>query len=444
MVFPLLLKHPVWSVGDGYQVRLGIDPIIGYDVVLSHSTLVNIQHRGLKYLNQDSNRQMSTSTGYWLCANDIGLSGNSGKEWDHYFHLLAHAGIRLRDQSDSIVWNWNESDGQITTQLVYESIIQQHLPPVGRWWFGRLWKWKAPLKVLCFTWLALSNRILTGDYFYRRGGMGPVGFPFCYLAPETVDHLLMHCKLTRQLWNYFSELWDLVFHWNQITLEVGLSEWFKNIWNYPSFPLYFFWGIWHLRNAVLFDDFRLNLVSSQSFLIQYIYEVPIQRRQVDQHITRSPQVDTSRPCRFFDGAAQCGIAGVGCILIILSTEYYELHFGVGEGTNTRTELLALDELLIFSRYLLISELQVFRDSSAIINWACRRNTLRVASLGHWQMRIRSLIEQFSYIDLQHTVRLYNQRVDRLSKIGLRHKEGNIFFKHFGGHQNGVEGSIPFY
>ena len=36
-------------------------------------------------------------------------------------------------------------------------------------WFHKIWNWDAPLKVKCFTWMLLSNPILTWDSLLKRG-----------------------------------------------------------------------------------------------------------------------------------------------------------------------------------------------------------------------------------------------------------------------------------
>lgn len=50
-VFPLLNEFLVWQVGDGFQTRLGVDPIIGCNILLSHPTLNSLHHNGIFFLN---------------------------------------------------------------------------------------------------------------------------------------------------------------------------------------------------------------------------------------------------------------------------------------------------------------------------------------------------------------------------------------------------------
>ena len=52
---------------------------------------------------------------------------------------------------------------------------------------------------------------------------------------------------------------------------------------------------------------------------------------------------------FFDGAEQDGNFGTGMILRIYDSHSFKLRMGVGSGTNTFSELLALWGLLWFAK-----------------------------------------------------------------------------------------------
>eukprot|EP00268_Persea_americana_P012099 TRINITY_DN15081_c1_g4_i1.p1 TRINITY_DN15081_c1_g4~~TRINITY_DN15081_c1_g4_i1.p1 ORF type:complete len:107 (-),score=14.64 TRINITY_DN15081_c1_g4_i1:104-424(-) len=67
--------------------------------------------------------------------------------------------------------------------------------------FGRLWKFKAPPRILVFGWLALRNRILTMDNLRRRGMVVVNACPLCLKNEESMDQLLLRCNFAYRTWS---------------------------------------------------------------------------------------------------------------------------------------------------------------------------------------------------------------------------------------------------
>lgn len=63
-----------------------------------------------------------------------------------------------------------------------------------------MWKLKAPSRVIVFGWLVLRKRILTMDNLRRRRMVVVNGCPMCFSKEETVNHLLLNCKVAHLLW----------------------------------------------------------------------------------------------------------------------------------------------------------------------------------------------------------------------------------------------------
>ena len=63
-----------------------------------------------------------------------------------------------------------------------------------------IWKLKAPPRVVIFGWLALRRRILTMDNLRRRDRIVINGCPICLRDEETVDHLMLICKIAWMIW----------------------------------------------------------------------------------------------------------------------------------------------------------------------------------------------------------------------------------------------------
>jgi len=90
----------------------------------------------------------------------------------------------------------------------------------------------------------------------------------------------------------------------------------------------------------------------------------------------------------------------------------------GNGTNTKGELLALWCILYFACYKKINMIQLVGDSKIIIDWFTNDCNLQVISLQPWMSRIRALSGRFDQIKAQHIYRIYNKKVDELSKKSL--------------------------
>ena len=118
-------------------------------------------------------------------------------------------------------------------------------------------KVKAPLRVSFFVWIAVWDRILTGDNL--RGRWDFVDWCImCYSNGEMVDHLLLHCGKAYRLWSLvfrsFGFSWvlprsvaDTIFGWWN-----WLGKHLSSIWSLA--PLCLMWRLWRERNRRTFED----------------------------------------------------------------------------------------------------------------------------------------------------------------------------------------------
>ena len=63
-----------------------------------------------------------------------------------------------------------------------------------------MWNSFAPLKFRFFGWLALRRRCWTSDKLQSRGLPNHGTCPLCELHAETLDHLLLRCPFSRDVW----------------------------------------------------------------------------------------------------------------------------------------------------------------------------------------------------------------------------------------------------
>lgn len=66
-----------------------------------------------------------------------------------------------------------------------------------------LWRAWAPLKCKIFLWLAIRRRCWMVDRLQRHGLQNQGACVFCLHSPKTIDHLLVGCAVTAQIWGQF-------------------------------------------------------------------------------------------------------------------------------------------------------------------------------------------------------------------------------------------------
>ena len=101
----------------------------------------------------------------------------------------------------------------------------------------------------------------------------------------------------------------------------------------------------------------------------------------------------------------------------------EFSLGVGQGTNTKAELLSLWALLLTSQMMGIPLGHVYGDSLVIINWVKGSTALSLPDLVHWCRETKKLFSSFQGLSFTHIYREHNRLVDRLSKDALTFPQG---------------------
>lgn len=190
-----------------------------------------------------------------LWARDIGPEVTAAALHEYLALWTAIEGVHLdHEQQDTIAWSWEES-GCFSTRTAY----------AARFW-GRqtnptadfTWRAKAPLQCRFFTWLAMQNRCWTSDRLARRGLDHQDRCPLCNQEEETMNHILLHCVFTR-------EVWTAVLHslgkleWMPTT-EVNLTDWCRDkggrskaMRSISAITILVLWQLWKHRNSVVFE-----------------------------------------------------------------------------------------------------------------------------------------------------------------------------------------------
>ena len=91
------------------------------------------------------------------------LGGSWASCWNGFINSLENGGIKLKPSADRILWAYNKKDGMVTAVLVYDLMENTLLDPRSDFSVAQIWHGTFPLKIKCFIWLELLNKILTWD-----------------------------------------------------------------------------------------------------------------------------------------------------------------------------------------------------------------------------------------------------------------------------------------
>ena len=105
--------------------------------------------------------------------------------------------IQLDENStDAICWKWT-SDKVFTTASAYRSFFIGQHPVEGA---RLLRKTRAPAKCKIFIWLVIHDRCWTAARRKKHGLQDDDTCVLCAQMSETIDHLLIACPFTREVW----------------------------------------------------------------------------------------------------------------------------------------------------------------------------------------------------------------------------------------------------
>jgi hypothetical protein len=129
---------------------------------------------------------------------------------------------------------------------------------VGTFQWKSVWQTQAPPMVVFFAWSAALGKILTLDNLKKQH---VIVMNLCCMykrSEETVDHLLLHCKVYFALWSaifsHFGMSWvmprrvfDLFACWWSSGRRRSVAVWMM-------VPTCLFWCLWRERNNRCFED----------------------------------------------------------------------------------------------------------------------------------------------------------------------------------------------
>jgi hypothetical protein len=139
-----------------------------------------------------------------------------------------------------------------------------------------IWKAKVPPRIAFFSWTAALGKILTINNLRKRHLIIIDRCCLCKLNGESVDHLLLHCPLARELWSMVFGLFgvDWVMPCKVFQLWAAWqirSADLRNMAIWRMVPHCVIWCLWRERNARLFEDCESSMVDIKLLFFQTLY-----------------------------------------------------------------------------------------------------------------------------------------------------------------------------
>jgi hypothetical protein len=173
------------------------------------------------------------------------------------FFSLIHSKAPVHEADDVIKWSLKKN-GTFDIRSFYHAI--RGSGSNGFPWKG-IWGVKVPRRVAFFVWTAAWGNILTCDNLRSRGIVMVGWCCLCRCSGENVAHLLLHCPMARELWNYVFRRFgvDWVISGSVLEHLAGWRNWFgkhyPDVWNLV--PACVMWSLWRERNNRTFEDVEL-------------------------------------------------------------------------------------------------------------------------------------------------------------------------------------------
>jgi len=350
-------------------------------------------------------------------------------DWRNYVALLYRLGITLGHDDDRTAWTYNQSDGRVNASLAYDFLWYKEIGQPNRWWAGCIWEWKVPLKLVCFFWLTLHNKILTWDNLCLRGWHGSGLCPFCKLNSENVLHIFFDCTFARQVWEFFCATFHINWEWRLDSVEGHFTHWKNSGHSHQSLLIFICWGLWRSRNEIIFEDRfpDCSLTFSRILGLYKDYGMGSLLPRKTLRIIEPLLLDTY-PVDFFDGAAQGHDGGCGFRIWMDRAHFINGWLGIENCTNNFSELVAVWILLYWALHLNLRDIRIFGDSRVVIDWLNNKSSIHSINLIHWCARVKKLVGDFTFINFTHIFHVLNVDADILSKRGLGGPSGVLFYE----------------
>jgi len=425
---PLIRDNLLWRIGNGAQVRIGLDPWPGSGNahLLPAGLIRNLNNRGIKYLAQIGDPQRSNIfTQAWVTDRQWHLPEDWSAPWQGYIQALTETHIKLQEEEDELIWAPAKS-GSYTPKLGYLKLIEAKKPDILKSWWRDVWQLQAQPRARLLMWSIIADKLPTGVTLRKRAFSGPSWCVLCKKEEESTPHLFLHCEVTKDIWHQITQALNINTVWQGVDIPSAWDQWWSAVSSEKArnLPPVVSWFIWNKRNAIIFEDYRVNWQHLPPSICAAFIEIPFEHKTKNPRNIQPENINKEMPWAYFDGAAPLQGCGGGIVFHLTDSHYYHLRLGIGTGSNNYAELITLRHLLYFALTKHCRQMQIFGDSKIVIDWANNKTLCHAYSLKHILEEIVFLKTHFEQITISHIYRERNALADRLSKEAANHPIGD--------------------
>ena len=139
-----------------------------------------------------------------------------------------------------------------------------------------IWQPNVPLRVSFFVWVATLGNILTAENLRKRHIILVSWCCLCKVDGKTVDHLLLHCHFSREVWDIIFALFSVQWVMPGTIIELlacwqgcfGLHK-LNGIWN--CIPHCLLWCLWRERNSRQFEGSARSLTNLKTIVLNTLF-----------------------------------------------------------------------------------------------------------------------------------------------------------------------------
>ena len=251
--WPSFSQNSVFTLGDGRRINFWKDIWCGEEALcFTYPSLFNLASNKEAKIADIWDRDRgagSWSPNFLRPLNDWEIKGVATLL--HTLHEVSYCS----SGEDKLLLKGDKGKGFSVSSMYkcFDSFLAFDFP------YRLIWNPVVPPKIGVFAWEATWGKVLTLDQLRRRGMIFVNRCFMCGEDEENIDHLLIHCKSAKMLWNLFLSIVGTCWVFPQTVIHtllawqgaaVGKKR--KRIW--LAAPLCIFWTLWRARNKLGFEN----------------------------------------------------------------------------------------------------------------------------------------------------------------------------------------------